>query len=60
MARKSDRCGKEGKGSKPAHLEQRLSAYEKMANGGGGRGRGMGGGLSFNELAFHKPGSNKK
>ena len=41
-----------------AKLAARLKNYEKMASGGG-RGKGMQG-LSFNPLAFHRPGSHKK
>lgn len=49
--RKSDRCGEGGLGTAPGHLTRRIKAYENMA---GGKGK------FFNELAFHKPGSNKK
>lgn len=40
-------------------LAARLRDYEQMA-GGGRRGKGGGGGLSFNDQAFHRPGSHKK
>lgn len=53
MARKSDRCGEGGKGTPPAHLVRRLKAYDNMSSG---KGRG----LSFDDKAFHRPGSNKK
>lgn len=47
--RKSDRCGEGGLGTAPGHLERRQRAYASMASS-----------RTFSELAFHKPGSNKK
>ena len=38
-------------------LAERLRKYEAMASGSGRKG---GQGLSFNPLAFHRPGSHKK
>lgn len=55
--RKSDRCGNDGVGSKPAHLERRIARFEAFKSG---IGRGKGGGMTFSLGAFHMPGSNKK
>jgi hypothetical protein len=57
--RKSDRCGEGGVGTVPGHLARRQKEFEAFS-AGRGKGRGGAHGLTFQEGAFHKPGSNKK
>jgi len=47
--RAADRCGNDGVGTPSGRLARRLKAYAEMSKG-----------RSFDGMAFHKPGSNKK